>query len=98
MKIGMENAKGRQMIDHRTHFIDRGVRYSHNNVDYPWQETSMISYNVILKHTPSFALSASGHSAPCFYSILTEFAGTSFLLEDTESVKSMKLNSIRISG
>ena len=26
MKIGMENSKGKQMIDHRTHYIDRGVR------------------------------------------------------------------------
>lgn len=26
MKIGMENSRGKQMIDHRTHFIDRGVR------------------------------------------------------------------------
>ena len=26
MKIGIENTKGKQIIDHRTHFIDRGVR------------------------------------------------------------------------
>lgn len=33
MKIGMENAKGKQFIDHRTHFIDRGVRYTLPNAD-----------------------------------------------------------------
>jgi hypothetical protein len=27
MKIAMENGKGKKIIDHRTHVIDRGVRY-----------------------------------------------------------------------
>ena len=26
MKIAMENSRGKQIVDHRTHFIDRGVR------------------------------------------------------------------------
>jgi len=28
MKIGMENTRGKQWHDHRTHVLDRGVRYS----------------------------------------------------------------------
>ena len=33
MKIGMENTKGRQIVDHRTHVLDRGVRYLPLNAD-----------------------------------------------------------------
>ena len=28
MKIGMENTRGKKIVDHRTHILDRGVRYS----------------------------------------------------------------------
>lgn len=27
MKIGMENTRGKQIVDHRTHVLDRGMRY-----------------------------------------------------------------------
>ena len=27
MKIGMENTRGKQIVDHRTHVLDRGIRY-----------------------------------------------------------------------
>ena len=27
MKIAIEHCKGKQIVDHRTHFIDRGIRY-----------------------------------------------------------------------
>ena len=26
-KIAMENTRGKQLVDHRTHVLDRGVRY-----------------------------------------------------------------------
>jgi len=47
MKIAMENGKGKQMIDHRTYIIDRGVRYKSYYLDYPSQETLRIFFSAI---------------------------------------------------
>ena len=42
MKIGMENTRGKQIVDHRTHVLDRGMRYYYQLlVDCRWLETSM---------------------------------------------------------
>lgn len=46
MKIAMENGRGKQIVDHRTHFIDRGIRYISTHSDFLWPEISMISCNV----------------------------------------------------
>jgi hypothetical protein len=43
MKIGMENTRGKQIVDHRTHILDRGVRYFLFNKDCLCPETSTIS-------------------------------------------------------
>lgn len=43
MKIGMENLRGKHMIDHRTHILDRGVRYPSTHTDSPCPETSTTS-------------------------------------------------------
>lgn len=56
----------------------------------------MISSNATLRPIPSFVLFAFGLLVQCFYSILTEFAGTLFLLEDMESVMWVKPNFIKI--
>lgn len=53
MKIGMENTRGKQLVDHRTHILDRGVRYLSLQLDSPWPETSTTSYKEISKLTPS---------------------------------------------
>ena len=43
MKIATENVRGKQIIDHRTHVLDRGVRYLSFYQDSPCLEISMTS-------------------------------------------------------
>jgi len=76
MKIGMENAKGRQMIDHRTHVLDRGVRYISHHADFLWLETLMISSSAISRLTLSCVLSVYGLLHRCGCSTLTAFVDT----------------------
>lgn len=60
MKIGMENTRGKQIVDHRTHILSRGVRYPPPYSVWAWPVTSMTSFNATFAPTPSCGPSRSG--------------------------------------
>ena len=62
MKIGSENCRGKKFVDHRTHIINRGVRYLPSYSDSPTLETSTISYKEISTLIPSPEPSSPGLS------------------------------------
>ena len=56
-KIVMENTRGKRAIDHRTHVIDRGVRFFSQYTGLLWPEISMIFCKEISKHILLLGLS-----------------------------------------
>ena len=69
MKIGMENTRGKRMIDHRTHVLDKGIRYLTLHLESPGPEILTTSFKEISKQTPSRDHLQSGSSVQCFCSV-----------------------------